>query len=88
MSLEMQTDPLVPGQTPSISGCKQLEETTTSLGTTGGFSTPVCKVDVTANPPGDLCRRPVRRDVLSERTSTPLPLRYDRKFFRARNTAG
>ncbi len=39
-------------------GCKQLEETTTSLGTTGGFGTPVCKVDVTANPPGDLCRRP------------------------------
>ncbi len=39
-------------------GCKLLEETTTSLGTTGGFGTPVCKVDVTANPPGDLCRRP------------------------------
>ncbi len=37
---------------------KLLEETTTSLGTTGGFSTPVCRVDVTANPPGDLCRRP------------------------------
>ncbi len=27
-------------------GCKLLEETTTSLGTTGGFGTPVCKVDV------------------------------------------
>ncbi len=35
-----------------------LEDTTTSIGTTGGFGTPVCKVDVTANPPGDLCRRP------------------------------
>ncbi len=35
-------------------GCKLLEETTTSLGTTGGFGTPVCKMDVTANPPGDL----------------------------------
>ncbi len=86
-SLEMQTDPLVPGRTPSISappprdgasiprasalvstGClllycgpqgwKLLAETTTSLGTTGGFGTPVCKVDVTANPPGDLYRRP------------------------------
>ncbi len=30
----------------------------TSFGTTGGFGTPVCKVDVTANLPGDLCRRP------------------------------
>ncbi len=40
-------------------GCKLLEETTTSLGTTGGFGTPVCKVDVTANPPGDLSRRPL-----------------------------
>ncbi len=39
-------------------GCKLLAETTTSLGTTGGFGTPVCKVDVTANPPGDLCKRP------------------------------
>ncbi len=39
-------------------GCKLLEETTTSIGTTGGFGMPVCKVDVTANPPGDLCRRP------------------------------
>ncbi len=39
-------------------GCKLLEETTTSLGTTGGFGMAVCKVDVTANPPGDLCRRP------------------------------
>ncbi len=73
-----QTDPLVPGRTPSISslpprgrasiprasapvstgclllysgppGCKLLEETTTSIGTTGGFGMPVCKVDVTAN---------------------------------------
>ncbi len=86
-SLETQTDPLVPGQTPSISapppqdgasiprasapvstgclllhcgppGCKLLEETATSLGTTGEFGTPVCKVDVTVNPPGDLSRRP------------------------------
>ncbi len=40
------------------SGCKLLEETKTSLGCTGGFGTPVCKVDVTANPPGDLSRRP------------------------------
>ncbi len=39
-------------------GCKLLEETTTSLGTTGGFGTSVCKVDVTANPPGDLSRIP------------------------------
>ncbi len=31
-------------------GCKLLEETTTSLGITGGFGMPVCKVDVTANP--------------------------------------
>ncbi len=28
------------------------------FGTTGGFGMPVCKVDVTANPPGDLSRRP------------------------------
>ncbi len=84
---ETQTDPLVPGRTPSISappprggasiprasapvstgclllycgppGCKLLAETTTSFGTTGGFGTPVCKVDVTPNLPGDLCRRP------------------------------
>ncbi len=89
-SLEMQTDPLVPGRTPSISappprggssiprasapvstgclllhcgppGCKLLEETATSLGTTGEFGTPVCKVDVTVNTPGDLCRRPPMR---------------------------
>ncbi len=39
-------------------GCKLLEETATTLGTTGGFGMPVCNVDVTANPPGDLCRRP------------------------------
>ncbi len=38
-------------------GCKLLKETT-SFGTTGGFGSPVCKVDVTANPPGDLSRRP------------------------------
>ncbi len=35
-------------------GCKLLEETTTSLGTTGGFGMPVCKVGMTTNPPGDL----------------------------------
>ncbi len=87
-SLETQTDPLVPGWTPSISappprggasiprasapvstrclllycgspGSKLLEETTTSLGTTAGSGTPVCKVDVTVNPPGDLCGRPL-----------------------------
>ncbi len=80
--LETQTDPLVPGRSPSISagasiprasapvstgclllhcgppGCKLLEETATSLGTTGEFCAPVCKVDVTVNPPGDLCRSP------------------------------
>ncbi len=38
-------------------GCKLLAETTTSFRTTGGFGTPVCKVDVTSNLPGDLCRR-------------------------------
>ncbi len=112
-SLETQTDPLVPCQTPSISaspprgggtiprasapvstGCllqhcgppgyKLLEETATSLGTTGEFGTPVYKVDVTVNPPGDLCWRP---PMLSERTSTWWPLRSARKFLRARNTA-
>ncbi len=59
-------------------GCKLLEETATSLGTTGEFGTPVCKVDVTVNPPGD---------VLSERMSKWWPLRSARKFLRARNTA-
>ncbi len=106
-SLETQTDPLVPGRSPSISappprggasiprvsapvsagclllhcgppGCKLLEETATSLGTTGEFGTPVCKVDVTVNPPGD---------VLSEQMSKWWALRSARKFLRARNTA-
>ncbi len=39
-------------------GCKLLEETTTSLGTTGGFGTPVWKMDMTATPPGDISRTP------------------------------
>ncbi len=53
-----------PGLTPCLllhygpPGCMLLEETATSLVTTGEFGTPVCKVDVTVNPPGDLCRRP------------------------------
>ncbi len=41
-----------------VPGTTRQQETTTSLGTTGGFGTPVFKVDVTATPPGDLCRRP------------------------------
>ncbi len=39
-------------------GSKLIKETAISLGTTREFGTPVCKVDVTVNPPGDLCRRP------------------------------
>ncbi len=65
-------------------GCKLLEETTTSLGITGGFRMPVCKVDVTANPLVIYVGDP---NVLSEWTSTWWPLRSARKFFRARNTA-
>ncbi len=113
-SLETQTDPLVPGWTPSISappprggasiprasapvstrclllycgspGCKLLEETTTSLGTTGGSGHTSLQSGRDRKPPWWFMWETT--DVLSECTSTWWPLRSARNFLRAKNTA-